>query len=136
MITRSAKIKIHLAAFFSAVVCFSPIPFSDSVMLLPIQTVMITKLYRLNNKKITEGFIKGIMTSMTLSVVGKGLAGNLIKLFPGIGTLWGIAINVIVAVILTEMIGFSVAEALEKNEIDNTKDLISILGKATKFLIK
>lgn len=134
--TRSNKKIIHLAAFFGAIVCLSPIPFSDSIMLLPIQSLMITKLYRLHDKKLTKGLMKGIMTSMTVSVVGKSLAGNIIKLFPGIGTSLGIFINVIVAVALTEMIGLSVAEALEKNEIDNTNDLINVLGRATKLIVR
>ncbi|HCM90804.1 MULTISPECIES: DUF697 domain-containing protein [Vagococcus] len=133
-LSKSKKI-VHISAFFGAIVCLSPIPFSDSIMLLPIQAWMIMKLYKVNNKKQSDGLIKGIMTSMTLSVIGKGLAGNLLKLIPMIGSFWGIAINVIVAVVLTEMIGMSVSEALEQNEIDNTKDLMIILSRATKLFV-
>ncbi|MGX7023261.1 GTPase [Vagococcus hydrophili] len=134
-LSKSRKI-VHIAAVLGGIVCLSPIPFSDSVMLLPIQAWMIMKLYKVNHKKQTDGLIKGIMTSMTLSVIGKGLAGNLIKFIPVIGTFWGIAINVVVAVILTEMVGISVSEGLERNEIDNTNDLMAVLSKATRLIAK
>lgn len=133
MISKEAKKIIHSASAGAAVVCASPIPFSDSAMLLPVQATMITKLYKMNGKRLTDGMIKGVLTSMTVSLVGKGLAGNLVKFIPGIGTVTGGMINASVAVLLTQMIGRSVADALEKGEIDNTDDLVHVLSKTVKW---
>lgn len=122
-----ARRAIHIAATSSAGVAASPIPFSDSALLIPIQTTMIATIYKVYDEEITEGVITGALKATATSAVGKGLAGNLIKLVPGVGSAVGMVINGSVAVALTEAIGFGVANAFENKTQDNTIELMEIL---------
>ncbi|AQP52758.1 hypothetical protein CBF34_04285 [Vagococcus penaei] len=134
VVSKEAKKIIHTAAVAAGGVGVTPIPFADSVILLPIQTAMIVKLYRLNNKKVSAGTKKGIVTSLTVSTIGKGIAGNLFKFFPGVGTVTGGVMNATVAVALTEMIGFSIADALENDKVDDVTDLLSVVSEASRLI--
>ncbi|MGY3766097.1 DUF697 domain-containing protein [Vagococcus vulneris] len=133
-VSPSSKKIIHTLSAAAGAVGAAPIPFADSALILPIQMTMIIKLYKLNGKKLTSGAKKGLLTALTASTIGKGLVGNLFKFFPGIGTVSGGILNASVAVALTEMIGFSIAHALEHDEIDNVSDLLGIVGKAGRLI--
>lgn len=123
-----AHAAIHTASAAAALVSASPIPFSDSALLIPIQTTMITAIYKAYDQEISEGFISGAVKATMVSTVGKSVSGNLVKMIPGIGTVVGGAINAGVAVAFTEAIGFGVANAFEKNKNDNTVDIIEVLN--------
>ena len=127
-IKSGAHAAIHTAAVAAAGVSASPIPFSDSALLIPIQTTIIATIYKLYDEEVTEGVITGALKATATSVVGKGVAGNLLKLIPGIGSVAGAAINGSVAVSLTEFIGFGVANAFENKTEDRTIDLMEILN--------
>ena len=88
---------------------------------------MITAIYKAYDQEISEGFISGAVKSTMVSTIGKSIAGNLLKMIPGIGTVAGGAINAGVAVAFTEAIGFGVANAFEKNTDDKTVDIIEVL---------
>lgn len=126
-ISKEAHIAIHTASIAAAGVSTSPIPFSDAALLIPIQTTMITALYKVYGQNISEGLIKGAVQATTMSTLGKSAAGNLMKLIPGVGTLAGAAINAGVAVSFTEALGFGVANALENDTEDNTLDIIEVI---------
>lgn len=127
-INKASQIAIHTAAVAAAGVSASPIPFSDSALLVPIQISMITAIYKAYGQDISEGFISGAVKSTMASTLGKGVAGNLLKFIPGIGTVAGGLINGSVAVAFTEAIGFGVANAFENNKADNTIDIIETLA--------
>ena len=67
---------IHTATTGAAAVSASPIPFSDSALLIPIQTTMIVGLYKANGYNISQGVVTGALKSI--------LFQGLVKLPPGI----------------------------------------------------
>ena len=123
----SAQAAIHTASVAAATVSASPIPFSDAALLVPIQTTMITAIYKAYGREISEGIIKGAVTATTASAFAKSLIGNVIKMVPILGTAAGSVLNAGVAVGFTEAIGFSIANAFENDKLDNTDDLMNIL---------
>ncbi len=126
-IRSSAQAAIHTASVAAATVSASPIPFSDAALLVPIQTTMITAIYKAYGREISEGIIKGAVTATTASAFAKSLIGNVIKMVPILGTAAGSVLNAGVAVGFTEAIGFSIANAFENDKLDNTDDLMNIL---------
>jgi uncharacterized protein (DUF697 family) len=126
-IRSSAQVAIHTASVAAATVSASPIPFSDAALLVPIQTTMITAIYKAYGREISEGIIKGAVTATTASAFAKSLIGNVIKMVPILGTAAGSVLNAGVAVGFTEAIGFSIANAFENDKLDNTDDLMNIL---------
>lgn len=127
---------IHMAAIAAAGVAASPIPFTDATLLVPIQSTMIAAIYRAYGNRISDGAIKGVLTAVATTSVARSVAGNIIKIIPGIGTVVGATMNASVAVAFTELMGLSIASAFENDAIDNTNDLLKTISKATTFLKK
>ncbi|MCM0599081.1 YcjF family protein [Periweissella fabalis] len=121
------------ASVAAAGVAVSPIPFTDAAILIPGQTAMIIELYRLYGRSITEGAIKGILSSLATTTVARGVVGNLVKFIPGIGTITGGAINATVAYTFTNSMGMAVAQALEAGELDTPGDLKDVILAAFNF---
>lgn len=100
----------HLAG--AAIVPFNPIPFSDAPILVANQMGMIARIlyiYDLGGlKNILEGGAGGGIIGQLISMLGKSLAGNILKLLPGIGTIVGGLINAAVAGLLTLSLGEAV----------------------------
>ena len=100
----------HLAG--AAIVPFNPIPFSDAPILIANQMGMIARIlyiYDLGGlKNILEGGAGGGIIGQLISMLGKSLAGNILKLLPGIGTIAGGLINAAVAGLLTLSLGEAV----------------------------
>jgi uncharacterized protein (DUF697 family) len=108
---KAKEAKKTIIGFISgaAITGMSPIPFSDALILVPLQATMIARIaiiYGLKSKDMVMASVAGLVSSFTATVVGQGLA-NLIKFIPGIGTLIGGVINATVASSLTATIGFS-----------------------------
>jgi uncharacterized protein (DUF697 family) len=102
------------AATGAAAVCLSPIPFSDAVAIIPIQTVMIMGVAAIYNIHVGKATIMAIAKSTAVSAFGKALAGNIIKFIPGGGTAAGIAINASVAGVITGALGGAFSELCYK----------------------
>jgi uncharacterized protein (DUF697 family)/GTP-binding protein EngB required for normal cell division len=105
-----ADITIGISVAAAATVGASPIPFSDAALLIPIQTGMIVKILSLYGIKIADSSIISIVGSVGVSVLGKSVAGSLLKLIPGIGSIVGGVINASVAGIITGAIGKAISE--------------------------
>lgn len=117
---------IHTAAAAAATTAASPIPFSDSALLIPIQATMITGLYKANGANISQGFVKGVLKATMISTFGKSLAGNLLKFIPVVGTLAGGTINAGVAVGFTEALGFAIVNELRGTDNADLIDLANV----------
>lgn len=136
-ITNTSALKaVHTAAIAAAGVAASPIPFTDATLLVPIQSAMIAAIYRAYGNRISDGAIKGVLTAIATTSVARSVAGNIIKIIPGVGTVLGATMNASVAVAFTELMGLSIAAAFENDEIDNTNDLLNTISKATGFFKK
>nr|QJS06529.1 GTPase [Arthrobacter sp.] len=126
-IRTSAQVAIHTASVAAAGVSASPIPFSDSALLVPIQTTMIIAIYKAYDQEVSEGFLQGALKATAASAIGKGIAGNLLKMIPVVGTVAGGVINAGISVAFTEAIGFGVANAFENSTDDNSLDILAVL---------
>lgn len=109
---KEANVAIGLAATASAGVAVSPIPFSDSALLIPIQTGMVIKILSLYGYKVEKSAVVSLIGSSAVSSLGKTLVGSLVKLIPGVGSVIGAAINTTVASSLTFAIGKALLEII------------------------
>ncbi|MFH0825998.1 MAG: DUF697 domain-containing protein [Pseudomonadota bacterium] len=94
-----AKAIIHTASVAAAAAAAVPLPISDALVILPIQTGMIAKLAYLYGLPV-EGAVAAL-GSFVAAAVGTMTASSLVKLLPGIGSL----IQAGVAAALTESLG-------------------------------
>ncbi|WP_033786821.1 YcjF family protein [Helicobacter pylori] len=137
------KTIIHVASGAAGAAGASPIPFSDMPLIAGVQTGMI---YEMNDafevslgKSAAPTFITGILG---VTAIGQGAKAfvNMIKFFPGLGSVVGGAISGITAAIITEGIGFAYLKVLEKCFNDETGevnfpeiDMITSLFKESYF---
>ena len=125
---------IHTAA--AAATAASPIPFSDAALLIPIQTTMITSLYKANGANISRGVVDGALKATMVSGLGKSLAGNLLKFIPGVGTIAGGTINATVSVAFTEALGIEVVRKLRGADNADIIDLANVIKDVFKGFTK
>lgn len=131
---------IHTAAAAAATTAASPIPFSDAALLIPIQTTMITSLYKANGANISQGVVEGAFKAKLISGLGKSLAknlkGNLLKFIPGVGTIAGGTLNATVSVAFTEALGFAVVSELRGSDNADIIDLANVIKDVFKGFTK
>ncbi len=107
---------IHFATLTAAIVGFSPIPFSDAVLLVPIQLTMMMRLYKIFGASWSEALAKGITKELVVVGLGRSLVGNVLKFVPAVGTIAGGAINATVATTITEALGWVTVKMLNDGE--------------------
>lgn len=108
---RSESLKIvaqHSAA--AAAMAASPIPFSDAPLLVSNQMAMLARLASIWNLSGLQAVAGGSTTGMLMTQLGRTLAGNLVKLIPGVGSWVGGAVNATVASALTGAMGYAITE--------------------------
>ena len=97
---------------------FLPLPFSDSVALVPTQIGLlaaITTAYGLNIQKSTMStVITSLMGTSATTAVGKSIVSALLKCIPGPGTLAGGMISGTIAAALTTALGKTYIKIMEK----------------------
>jgi len=113
---KAANSIINQHAGGNALVGGSPIPFSDAPVLIASQATMIGRIlfvYDMGNAKdMAYDFMKTTGASLIISNMGRSIAGNLLKLIPGIGTVIGGVINASVASVITYAMGKATSELL------------------------
>ncbi|WGK69061.1 50S ribosome-binding GTPase [Candidatus Haliotispira prima] len=94
----------------AALIGWSPISFSDAPILLANQMAMLAKILHIYGLDSLQNLAKEVglaaILKQLIPMLGKSLVGNLLKLFPGVGTFWGGLINAGVAASITYAIGF------------------------------
>ena len=93
----------------------SPIPMSDAILLTGLQVKMasdIFTLYGLNSQ--LSDTVKNIIGGRVISMLGKMVAGTLLKFIPGLGTAAGAAINAGVAMSITASLGYALCALTRK----------------------
>ena len=97
----------------------TPIPFSDIAILLPTQIAMITHItYNYGFEVNTESITKLAMSFAAVAAGGfavRYIAGNLLKLIPGLGTIAGGTFNATVAASTTKLMGNAYLAYLNDN---------------------
>lgn len=103
----------YLVGFVSSAVVsgFSPIPFSDAFLLIPIQVTMLAKITNIFGLPVDRATLAAIAASLVgtggATVAGKTIVSNLFKLIPGVGTFIGGVISGSVAGTLTTALGLA-----------------------------
>lgn len=97
------------AATAAAAAGASPIPFSDAAILAPIQIGMIAGITSVFGLDLSQGSLSTLVTSALgvggATFLGRTIVVNVIKLFPGAGTVVGGAISAATAATLTTALG-------------------------------
>jgi uncharacterized protein (DUF697 family)/GTP-binding protein EngB required for normal cell division len=121
--TASKKLKIDrsVAAIISATIAAgmvgaSPIPFSDAVLLVPLQVTLFVALCVIWNLPFDQNkkFVVAHTALQSLISFGGLSLASALKLIPGVGTILGIVINTSVASVLTAAIGVGYTIGLNK----------------------
>lgn len=121
----SLKIKqnrSHALVMTTATVSFGegyiPLPFSDSVALVPIQVGMlagITAIYGFElSKAVMTGIVSSLIGTTGTQVARKTIVSNIIKMIPGAGTVIGGTINGTTAATLTIALGETYIQVMNK----------------------
>lgn len=115
----------------AATIAVSPIPFSDSMLLIPIQLTMLTHILNIYGLSKIKGVVTGVLEAQVTTLIGKMLVsvlGNIVKVIPGIGSVVGSVINTTVASALTFGVGYATSEISYKYANDllagKTKDIL------------
>lgn len=106
----AATARIGFYALAAAGIGASPIPMSDSALLIPLQVTMSTNVIHIYGMDSFAGISSAVLGNIVISNLGKAFAGGLLKLIPGVGTFIGGAINAGVASLITSAIGFAISE--------------------------
>ena len=122
---------------------FVPIPFADAPILAGSQIVMLGSIAATYGLKLEKNDIVGFMSALAgvggVTVLGRTIAGNLLKLKPGIGTAIGGFISGTTAAVLTYALGNAfiaamdmiITKQIDKNQI-TSKDTIKMIKKVFK----
>ncbi len=94
----------------------TPIPFADSPILVTMQTTMLAHITLIFGLPFTKGFVSMLLSTIAgsggMSLIGRSIVSNLLKLVPGAGTILGGAIAGSTAAALTMALGLAYIESL------------------------
>ncbi|GHU84574.1 GTPase [Spirochaetia bacterium] len=107
----------------------SPIPFSDAVLLVPVQTGMIMGIAAIYGVHVGKAAITSVASGAGISALGKSAAGAILKFIPGVGSVVGAVINSSVAIAITGALGTAFSELCYKqckDSLDGKPPVIDI----------
>ena len=90
-----------MAAAAAAAVGAAPIPFADSVLLIPLQSIAVRRIFIVYGLNDLDEIIKSIVSGTVMTAIGRAVVGNILKLIPIVGPVVGGTINATVAAALT-----------------------------------
>ena len=111
------------AAAAAATASVSPVPFSDSAIITPIQIGLIGKILTTWNLNQIDKLASCVALDTILPSIGRTVAGNLVKMVPGLGSFVGALINAGVSSSITFGIGYALNEAcrqIHRHVLDGT----------------
>lgn len=84
----AARDVINMASYACAVVAVSPVPFSDAVLMLPVQSAMVMTIGHIYGRKVTQALAKELIVELATTAGAGMLARQGIKmLLPMVGAL-------------------------------------------------
>jgi len=101
---------IHAAAAAAGAAGVAPIPLSDTVPIGAAQVAMIVALGKVFDIPISESVAKAIAKTGLATTVGRAIVTSVLKAFPGAGTVVGGVVGATTAAIITEGLGWLVAD--------------------------
>lgn len=122
---KSAYKAIATSMVAAGTVAASPIPFSDCLVLVPIEAAMLTSITVIYGVEISSGFIADFLSCTigcgTASLLGKMAVVNILKLIPGVGSVLGGFVSGSTASIITSALGrayIPIIELIYNGEFD------------------
>ena len=104
-----AQIIIASSAATAIAAGATPIPFSDALLLVPIEIGMLAGISKVFGLTVSKGLLGTLVSSMlgtsAATLGGKAIVSGLLKLIPGVGTVVGATISGATAGTLTTVLG-------------------------------
>ncbi|GEK91244.1 YcjF family protein [Alkalibacterium kapii] len=119
---------IHAATLTAAIIGCSPIPFSDALLLVPVQLIMMGRLHKIFGQSWSENLGSALSKELIVVGLGRSAVGNLLKLVPVVGTVAGAAVNGAVASTITGALGWVTVKMLNDGE-DIFDNVMSFKGQ-------
>lgn len=114
---KEARKVVAAASALAVAAGASPIPFSDAVILVPIQVGMLARISAIFGLDVTTNLLTTLVTSAAgttaATFAGRAIVSNLIKLIPGAGSVVGGAISGSTAGAMTVALGHAYIAALK-----------------------
>lgn len=107
---------VHVASLTAAIIGLSPIPFSDAFLLVPVQLTMMARLHKIFGQSWSESLGKSLTKELVVVSFGRSAVGNILKFIPVVGTISGGAVNAVVAMAITESLGWVTVKMLNDGE--------------------
>ncbi len=107
---KKCKVAIHSAATAAGAGGAIPIPISDTIPITAAQIGMIIAIGKVFDITLTQAAAKSIMGITLAQGAGRAIVSNVLKAIPGAGTVLGAVIGAATAVVLTETLGWIVAD--------------------------
>lgn len=107
---KKCHIAIHSATTAAAAAGAIPIPMSDAIPITAAQIAMIIQLGKVFGITLSQAAAKSIVGVTLTQSAGRAIATNLIKVVSGVGTVIGGVIGAGTAAVLTEALGWIVAD--------------------------
>jgi len=106
---RRAHLVVGASATTAAGIGATPIPFSDAMLLVPVQIGMLASISAVFGMSLSEGFVATLVssaiTALGATITGQQIVSGLLKLVPGAGSAVGGAIAAATAAALTTAFG-------------------------------
>jgi uncharacterized protein (DUF697 family)/GTPase SAR1 family protein len=144
--TAQKRMRAHSVVVASATtaagIALTPIPFSDAILLVPVQIGMLASISAVFGLPLSQAFLTTLVGA-SLGAGGGALAGRaivsgLLKLIPGVGTVAGVAIAATTASTLTTLLGEAYIGTLQAlfeesgGAPPNVKEITEAFGSALK----
>ena len=107
---KKCHLAIHSATTAAAAAGAIPIPMSDAIPITATQIGMIIQLGKIFGITLSQAAAKSIAGVTLTQQAGRALVANLLKAIPGVGAVLGGAISATTAAVLTEALGWIVAD--------------------------
>ncbi len=135
-IKRQCGIAIHAASIVAFGAGAVPLPLPDSVPICGAQTTMIVALGKVFDVSLSESAAKSIATIGLTRETGRKIVSKAIKIIPGVGQTAGTVICAATAAVLTELLGWIVADDFfrmyngeqPENIVEATSDIKDLFG--------
>jgi uncharacterized protein (DUF697 family) len=122
--SRRAQGAIVTAAAAAVATGASPIPFSDALVLVPLQVAMLASITAIFGLPASTGLLTTLLASVgtgaVATIAGRSIVASVLKLIPGAGTIAGGAISATTAAALTTAFGevyiATLVKLMEKSE--------------------
>lgn len=109
-IEKKCHVAIHTATAAAATAGTFPIPMSDAVPISIAQVAMVVSLGKAFGISLTESVAKSIINVTIAQQAGRAIFSNVLKAIPGAGTVIGGIVGGLTAAVLTEALGWIVAD--------------------------